>query len=292
MAEGDENTDAAGAADDGGGGGGGEDAPVKCPECVPGLPGWMATFSDLVTLLLTFFVLLLSFAKTESAKYEAALGSIRNAFGGNVFKYGEVIQRGKSPDDSPTMLDATDPPKPFPIEFLTLEGMLDKHEINRNSDESLRNMKKDLKNNGLSENVDVYEMNEGIKVIVKDKIFFQEGSTVTEKVSVEVFEKVVNMLNDANWTVYVMGHASRGEVSKDGKLDAFELSSKRAAEVARSLIKRGVSPGQVVTSFFGDTRLVKVLGVNQKTKPEENRRVEFMIRKRDLGATGNKVDAM
>ena len=56
----------------------------KCEECVPGLPGWMATFSDLVTLLLTFFVLLLSFAKTESAKYEAALGSIRNAFGGNV----------------------------------------------------------------------------------------------------------------------------------------------------------------------------------------------------------------
>ena len=44
--------------------------PPKCKECAPGLPAWMATFSDLVTLLLTFFVLLLSFAKTESAKYE------------------------------------------------------------------------------------------------------------------------------------------------------------------------------------------------------------------------------
>lgn len=290
MADGDENN-ADGAAEEGGGGGGGEAAPVKCPECVPGLPGWMATFSDLVTLLLTFFVLLLSFAKTESAKYEAALGSIRNAFGGNVFKYGEVIQRGKSPDDSPTMLDATDPPKPFPIEFLTLEGMLDKHEVNRNSDESLGNMKNDLSNNGLSENVDIYEMNEGIKVIFKDKIYFKEGSTVPAKVSVEIFKKLVKMLNDSNWTVYVMGHASRGENSANGQLDAFELSSKRASEVARSLIKRGVSPTQVVTSFFGDTRPVKVLGVNQKEKPEDNRRVEFMIRKRDLGTTGNKVDA-
>lgn len=59
----------------------------KCPECPPaGAPGWMATFSDMCTLLLTFFILLLSFAKTETAKSEAAMGSIRNAFGGNVLK--------------------------------------------------------------------------------------------------------------------------------------------------------------------------------------------------------------
>ena len=93
-----------------------EDIP-KCPECDPGLPGWMATFSDLVTLLLTFFVLLLSFAKTESSKYEAALGSIRKAFGGNVLKHGEVIQLGKSADDRHTMMEGQDMVRPFPIEF-------------------------------------------------------------------------------------------------------------------------------------------------------------------------------
>ena len=62
MAE--EAEDVGGAA----GGGGDEAAAQECPKCevcVPGLPGWMATFSDLVTLLLTFFVLILSFAKTE-----------------------------------------------------------------------------------------------------------------------------------------------------------------------------------------------------------------------------------
>ena len=87
----------------------------KCEECVPGLPGWMATFSDMVTLLLTFFVLLLSFAKTETAKYESALGSIRNAFGGNVLVQGPVIERGKSPDDSPSMMESQEPIRPFPI---------------------------------------------------------------------------------------------------------------------------------------------------------------------------------
>jgi len=132
-----------------------EDEPCKCPECPPGLPGWMATFSDLVTLLLTFFVLLLSFAKTESAKYEAALGSIRNAFGGNVLKKGEVIQLGKSADNQPTMVESQSTIRPFPIEFLTMEGMLNKHEVNRDSTEVLETMKQDLGDVGLAENVDV-----------------------------------------------------------------------------------------------------------------------------------------
>ena len=49
---------------------------AKCPpcECKAGLPAWLATFSDMMTLLLTFFILLVSFAKFETAKYEAALG--------------------------------------------------------------------------------------------------------------------------------------------------------------------------------------------------------------------------
>jgi chemotaxis protein MotB len=277
---------------DAGGGGEGTTPPVKCPECVPGLPGWMATFSDLVTLLLTFFVLLLSFAKTESAKYEAALGSIRNAFGGNVLKHGEVIERGKSPDNSPTMLESQEPIKPFPIDFLTMEGILDKHEINRNSDETLKEIKSDLSQFELADNVHVYEMAEGIKVMVKDKVFFKEGSIlpIQNGVNVEVYARLVKMLSDTNWTIYVLGHSSRGEVSSDGSRDAFELSASRAAAVARSLIKRGVRPEQVTTTFYGDTRPDKITA----SKPERqdlNRRVEFVIRKRDITTPGHKVES-
>jgi len=292
MAEEGENT-----AGEAGGGGGGDDAveeaPVKCPECPPGLPGWMATFSDLVTLLLTFFVLLLSFAKTETAKYEAALGSIRNAFGGNVLKQGEVIQRGKSPDNFPTMMESQTPIKPFPIEFLTMEGILDKHEINRESDEDLKKMKFDLKEYALSESVDVYEQPEGIKVRVKDKIFFKAGTIEIEdsKVAVPVYERLIKLLRDREWTVFVMGHASRGEVSIDGSSDAFELSSARATAVTRSLIRRGVAPERITTVFYGDTRPVKLANRSQSEVEAESRRVEFIIRKTDLEKNGHKVEA-
>lgn len=274
-----------------GGGDGVGPAPVKCPECTPGLPGWMATFSDMVTLLLTFFVLLLSFAKTESAKYEAALGSIRNAFGGNVLKQGEVIQRGKSPDDSPSMLESQEPIKPFPIDFLTMEGILDKHEINRESDEDLESMREDLGQYNLSDSVDIYEMPEGIKVTVKDKIYFKEGSVVPTSITVEVYDRMVQLLSKEGWNLFVQGHASRGETSKDGSRDAMELSAARAMAVSRSLVRRGVRPDRITTVSYGDTRPDRVQGDIQMDDDARNRRVDFIIRKIDLNHPGHKVQS-
>ncbi len=63
------------------GGGGDEEKPEGCPECKSGAPGWMATFADMATLLMAFFVLLLSFSDTELPKFEQINGSLQNAFG-------------------------------------------------------------------------------------------------------------------------------------------------------------------------------------------------------------------
>ena len=264
----------------------------KCPECPPpGLPAWMATFSDLVTLLLTFFVLLLSFAKTESAKYEAALGSIRQAFGGNVLLQGEVIEKGKSPEDSPTMLESQDPVRPFPIEFLTTQGILDKHEINRASDEDLELLKEDLNQFNLSESVDIYEMSEGIRVQLRDKIYFKESLVTPSQMEVDIYGRLVKMLSKKSWTLSVMGQASVGEESLDGRQDAFALSAARAAAVTRSLIKRGVPPERVITTFYGDSKARAFKEKYGKENAFLYRCVEFMIRKRDPSRGGHKIDS-
>ena len=61
---------------------GGDDEPSQdCPPCKGGAPGWMATFADMATLLMSFFVLLLSFSDTELPKFEQINGSIQKAFG-------------------------------------------------------------------------------------------------------------------------------------------------------------------------------------------------------------------
>ena len=53
----------------------------ECPPCKAGAPGWMATFADMATLLMAFFVLLLSFAEMNVPKFKQINGSMKNSFG-------------------------------------------------------------------------------------------------------------------------------------------------------------------------------------------------------------------
>ncbi len=260
----------------------------ECPECPPveeckeGAPEWMATFSDLVTLLLTFFVLLYAMSKTDESKFQSVAGSIRKAFAGNAMKIGETIQLGKSPDDAPTMIESQDPVEPFPIDLLTTEGILDKQEINRESDESLEEMKKVLADYNLSESVVVYQMAEGIKVRIKDKIVFKQGSTqIADRSFIPVFDKVTNLMRDNDWTLFVEGYADSGETATgDASIGPDILSARRVQEVTRALVKRGVRPEKITSVFYGDSRAVA---------NDTNRKVEFMLRKRDLKTEGRRV---
>ena len=60
----------------------GEEEEHECPECPPkGAPAWMATFADMATLLMAFFVLILSFAEFNVPKFKQISGSMKNAFG-------------------------------------------------------------------------------------------------------------------------------------------------------------------------------------------------------------------
>lgn len=53
----------------------------ECPPCVKGAPAWMATFADMATLLMAFFVLILSFAEMNVPKFKQINGSLKNSFG-------------------------------------------------------------------------------------------------------------------------------------------------------------------------------------------------------------------
>lgn len=263
-----------------------EDKEKECPQCEPipeckeGAPEWMATFSDLVTLLLTFFVLLYAMSKTDESKFQSVAGSIRKAFAGNAMKIGETIQLGKSPDDAPTMIESQEPVEPFPIDLLTTEGFLDKREINRESDEDLTEMQKIVMDNELSESVDFYQMPEGIKVRVKDKILFNPGTTkMMNKNFNRIFKKVVGLMRENDWTLYIEGYADFNEKSVNGE-DAFTLSSQRALVVMRALISRGVRPEKLSPLFYGDSRAVE---------GDDNSKVEFVLRKRDLKTEGKRV---
>lgn len=261
---------------EGAGAGGAPHKKKKCPKMALGAPLWMITYADMITLLMTFFILLLTFSSQEKAKYEAMLVSIQNTIGGGP---SPTLVLGKSLDNAMSMLDSASPAKPFPIEFMSGEGLLDKHEVNRESTETVKALKRDLSDFSLLESVDFYEFNEGMEAKFKNRIFFKKGTSEIEDINVEDFEEMVQLLRGRDWAIFVEGHASVGETSPDGHQDALSLSAARSAEVARSLIKRGVRPQKITTVFYGDTR------------PEEGRNefVEFTLRKLDLKNQSRKV---
>ncbi|MCH8529769.1 MAG: OmpA family protein [Saccharospirillum sp.] len=67
-----------------------------CPECEPGLPPWIATFADLMALLLVFFVLLLSFSEMDAQRFKRLAGSMRDAFGIQAEIFANEIPKGTS----------------------------------------------------------------------------------------------------------------------------------------------------------------------------------------------------
>ena len=94
----------------------------------------------------------------------------------------------------------------------------------------------------MTENVDVYELTEGVLVAIKDHLYFENGSTKLVKggVAIEVFEKLIKLMRENNWKLYVEGHSSKGESGGVGR-DALMLSSLRAMGVTRTLIKKGIN---------------------------------------------------
>ena len=94
-----------------------EEEEEECPKCPPvGAPAWMATFADMATLLMAFFVLILSFAEFNVPKFKQISGSLKNAFG--VQRLVPVVEQPKgttvlslnfSPSPSPSCLLYTSP---------------------------------------------------------------------------------------------------------------------------------------------------------------------------------------
>lgn len=86
-----------------------EEKKEDCPKCPPvGAPAWMATFADMATLLMAFFVLILSFAEFNTPKFKQISGSLKNAFG--VQKIIPVVEQPKGT----TVIEMNFSPSPAP----------------------------------------------------------------------------------------------------------------------------------------------------------------------------------
>ena len=93
-----------------------------CPPCNKGSPAWMATFADMATLLMAFFVLILSFAEFNVPKFKQISGSMKNAFG--IQRVVPVVE----PPKGTTVLSLNFSPNPTPAVQENLKQQTTEHE--------------------------------------------------------------------------------------------------------------------------------------------------------------------
>ena len=150
----------------------------ECPKCPPkGAPAWMATFADMATLLMAFFVLILSFAEFNVPKFKQISGSLKNAFG--IQRIVPVVEQPKGT----TVLSLNFSPSPAPSvtknlrqqtsdseqKNLDLKSEIDEGDSAKsNSKESLdaKKLSKEIIDQIQSDNVTVETINDKVLVSV------------------------------------------------------------------------------------------------------------------------------
>ena len=229
----------------------------KEPECPPaGLPMWMATYSDLVTLLLTFFVLLLTMASLDPTKFVQAKTSIEAAFGWSTKAAPVPFSIPIIP--SPPKSKFTPIPRQSPIQYF-------------------KRIKTDLEMTKLDKQVEIVQKdNDSIVLRIQDSVLFDSGQTELNPASYPILRKVADILRPLPMTMRIEGHTDPRPIG-DKNMTNWDLSVARAVAVM-AFYQRGqlFSLDRMSAAGYGATQpLVPNTTPNNMA---QNRRVEFVIR--------------
>ncbi|OUR83264.1 flagellar motor protein MotB [Cycloclasticus sp. 46_120_T64] len=285
----------------------------KCPKCIEGLPAWMGTFADLMSLLMCFFVLLLSMATMDANRFKKMAASLNDAFGVQrkviayeIVKGTSVVAEHFTPAQGErTILDD--------VRQQTTE--VEKEVLGKDSDSDSKEKKKEqadkLKDNeekaqivteyveAKKEKIDAAEeLAEEIKefmveeveqkmlsvatdlsrVIIRihEKGSFPSGSAEFNPAFVAVMEKITAVVNGSEGTVTVAGHTDDIPIKAGLYRSNWELSAARALMVAQNLLTDGsVDENRLIIE--GHAYTVPLVANDTPANRAQNRRVEIIL---------------
>ena len=278
----------------------------KCPDCPAGLPGWMATFADLMSLLMCFFVLLLSFSEMDVLKYKQIAGSMKNAFGvqnevkvKDIPKGTSIIAREFSPGKpQPTQIDTV---KQFTTQTTqpSLQvgnpdaadidpANLDREQTAKLLEEKLASLVaqtvadadklRTMLNKELEEGkIDIESAGRSITIRIRENGSFPSGSATLNPDFVPVMATLREALQDIGGRIAVEGHTDDIPITSPRFLTNWDLSASRALSVTHELIAGGIlDQGRFMVIGHADTQPYRPNTTAENRA--RNRRVEIVIR--------------
>ncbi len=280
-----------------------------CPKCPPaGAPLWLATFADLMSLLMCFFVLLLSFATMDAAKFKKVAESMEDAFGVQRDIVAVEVPMGTSiiaQHFSPAQT------KPTPLEQIkqTTNQQTTKLDVSVEDMEDVKQKMLKAKMGEIDDQAEKIEGSlaqevgeglvsvetEGLKIIIRinEKGSFPSGTAILKSGFEPVMEKITSAVNDTKGIVHVAGHTDNIPISTDWYRSNWELAAGRAVTVADFMLKKkGTERNRIVVEGYADTR--PLVDNDSAANRAKNRRVEIIITQEDptLGLKAEDVSEM
>lgn len=217
-----------------------------------GPPVWMLTYSDLVTLLLTFFILLLSMSSMDETRFSQARESLEKAF----------TWRSKAPPES---LIVPIPPITRQGGLMPVQPSLIGHYY--------KGIRKDLRLVGLDARVEAVQRDHGTLVLrIQESILFAPGSALLKPESYPILRKIADIIRPLPLFLRIEGH-SDAEETKDLAVSDWDLSVARAVGVMSFYHKNDLLlQERMAATGQGATRPLA-----KDADSAGNRRVEFLL---------------
>ncbi len=282
----------------------------KCPP--PGLPAWMGTFADLMSLLMSFFVLLLSFSEMDVLKYKQLAGSMKNAFGvqnqvsvKDIPKGTSVIAQEFAPGKpEPTLIQSvqqvTTRRQQDSLDFDTepeesddeaqspsdsdakgggkkeLEPVELKNAPTRQTEEVAREIAQSLKGSLNSGQIELEAHGKVVVIRIRERGSFSSGSARLRPQIIPVIDKIRDIIKQSKGEIRVAGHTDDRPIKTPIYPSNWELSGARAASVLREIIAKGDMDVSRF-SIYGLAYTRPLVPNTSASNRARNRRVEIMI---------------
>jgi chemotaxis protein MotB len=221
----------------------------KKKKAAAGAPLWMVTYSDMVTLLLTFFVLLLSMAQLDKMKFKEVMGSLKGAFG--------VLS-----SQTETSID-----QPRVVEFLPI--------MDDYTSRVYKRLIVQLQRLKLDRDITLVKDRGAVVLRVNDAVLFASGSTTVRIEAYPVLRKVAAMVEPLPFNLRIEGHTDDTPVRSEG-MSNWDLSVTRAVSVLKFFVQEELVDIERLSAVgYGAQR---PLGPNDTEEGRSlNRRVEFVL---------------
>lgn len=212
---------------------------------------WMITFSDLISLLLAFFVLLFSMYSVKFDRWQSAVDSLSEAL-------------------NPKRADAVAPfPSPFNIGKVSQKRVIDLDYLSTLLQQS-------VKTDALLSESRIMRRGDRLIVALPGDLLFDPGRAVLSQRARDAVFNLGGVLRTLDNQIGVNGHSDPDPLNSAEYASNWELSLARAAAVANTLRRSGYEK-EIVAYGFADSRYDELPRMNETQRQALARRVDIVV---------------